>query len=103
MCNTSFFPALIVILFFSEYSSENLRCCLIITLAHTLLAPEMVMRTHGVQLMTICESLMSDMRSEGLVMLTKLVETYIRVSPTLGSETVKPVLPRIFQYVYRKN
>lgn len=55
------------------------------------------MRTNGVQIMTICDSLMADMRSEGIVMLTKVVELYIRASPVLGCETVKPVLPRIFQ------
>lgn len=47
--------------------------------------------------MTICDSLMADMRTEGIVMLTKVIENYIRVSPALGCETVKPVLPRIFQ------
>lgn len=80
-----------------EYSSENLRLCLIIVLVHTLLAPELVMRANGVQIMTICDSLMADMRTEGVVMLTKVVENYIRASPTLGCETVKPVLLRIFQ------
>lgn len=80
-----------------EYSSENLRLCLIIVLVHTLLAPELVMRANGVQIMTICDSLMADMRTEGVVMLTKVVDNYIRASPSLGCETVKPVLPRIFQ------
>lgn len=84
-------------IFFTEYSSENLRLCLIIVLAHTLLAPELVMRTNGVQIMSVCDNLMADMRTEGIVMLTKVVENYIRASPTLGCETVKPVLPRIFQ------
>lgn len=82
---------------FSEYSSENLRLCLIIVLVHTVLAPELVMRTNGVQIMTICDNLMADMRTEGVVMLTKVIENYIRASPALGCETVKPVLPRIFQ------
>lgn len=84
---------------FVEYSSENLRCYLIIILAQTLLAPELVLRSHGLQLITICDNLMSDMRSEGLVMLTRVIETFIRVSPVLGCETVKPILPRLFQYV----
>lgn len=66
-------------------------------MAHTLLAPELVMRTHGIQIITICDNLMADMRTEGIVMLTKLVETYIRALPQLGCETVKPILPRIFQ------
>lgn len=84
---------------FVEYSSENLRCYFIIILAQTLLAPELVLRSHGLQLITICDNLMSDMRSEGLVTLTRVIETFIRVSPVLGCETVKPILPRLFQYV----
>lgn len=80
-----------------EYSSENLRCCLIIIIAHMLLAPELVMRTQCSQIFQICDSLMADMRSEGVIMLCRLVETFIRASPTLGCETVKIILPRIFK------
>lgn len=82
---------------FLEYSSENLRCCLIIIIAHMLLAPELVMNTQGQHLMVICDSLMADLRFDGILLLTRLVETFIRASPVLGSETVKPILPRIFQ------
>lgn len=66
-------------------------------LAQTLLAPEMVLRTYGIEIMKICDNLMADMRSEGIVMLIRLVETFIRVSPEVGCETVKPILPRIFE------
>lgn len=90
---------MLIVFMFIEYSSENLRCYLIIILAQTLLAPELVLTSNGIQLMIICDGLMSDMRSEGIVMLTKVVETFIRVSPALGCETTKPILPRIFQYV----
>lgn len=80
-----------------EYSSENLRCCLVIILAHMLLAPDLMMKTHGIQIITICDSLMADMRSEGIIMLTRLVESFIRASPSVGCETILPILPRIFQ------
>lgn len=62
-----------------------------------LLAPDLVMRNNGIQIMTILDNLMADMREEGIIMLNKVVETFIRASPALGCETVKPILPRIFQ------
>ncbi|CAG9854440.1 unnamed protein product [Phyllotreta striolata] len=87
-------PALI------EYSTENLRQCLIICLVHLLLAPELVMRTQGIQLIQVCDGIMSDLKNEGVVMLLRLVETFLRASPGLGAESTLPILPRIFEKVY---
>lgn len=80
-----------------EYSTENLRQCLVICLAHLLLAPELVMRTHGIQLIQVLDGIMSDMKNEGIIVLMRLVETFVRALPGLGTETVVPILPRIFQ------
>lgn len=80
-----------------DYSSENLRCCLIIVMVYMLLAPDPVLSMQGHQIIVICDNLMADMRLEGVLMLTKVVETFVRASPGLGAETVKPILPRIFQ------
>lgn len=84
---------------FLEHSTENLRQCLIICLAHLLLAPELVMRTQGLQLIQVLDSIMGDMRNEGIIMLMRLVETFLRALPALGTETTVPILPRIFQWV----
>lgn len=70
---------------------------MIIIIVHTLLAPELVMRSCGLQIMTICDNLMVDMRTEGIIMVTRVVENYIRVAPGLGCDTVRPILPRIFK------
>ncbi|KAL3277503.1 hypothetical protein HHI36_012849 [Cryptolaemus montrouzieri] len=83
-----------------EYSTEAFRLCIPISLVHMLLAPELVMRSHGVQIMTICDNLMADMKNEGIVMIVRLVDTYIKACPVVGAETVLPILPRIFQGVY---
>jgi len=84
---------------FTEYSTENFRNCLYISLVHLLLAPEWVMRSQGHQLMTTCASLMGDIKNEGVVMLIRLVDSFIRALPVLGSETVMPILPKIFEWV----
>lgn len=83
-----------------EYSTENFRNCLYISLVHLLLAPEWVMRSQGHQLMTTCASLMGDIKNEGVVMLIRLVDSFIRALPVLGSETVMPILPKIFDRIY---
>lgn len=80
-----------------DYSTENLRCCIIIITAHVLLAPELVMRTYGAQLIQICDSMIADMRSEGVIIVCRMVETFIRALPVLGSETIRPILPRMFE------
>lgn len=61
-----------------------------------LLSPELVMHTHGTQIIQSCDNIMPDLNNEGIVMLMRLVETFIRAVPLLGSETVAPILPRIF-------
>lgn len=50
--------------------------------------------------MEACDSLMADMRPEGIIMLAKLVEMVIRAKPMLGCETARPLLIRIFEAVY---
>ncbi|CAH1959456.1 unnamed protein product [Acanthoscelides obtectus] len=84
-----------------EYSTEILSQCLCICLVHLLLAPELVMRTHGSQLMQTCAGIMGDLNNEGVVMLMRVVETFIRVVPSLGTATATPILPKIFQKVYQ--
>ncbi|KAK9736615.1 Importin-beta N-terminal domain [Popillia japonica] len=84
-----------------ENSSENLRLCLIICIAHMLLDPENVMQVHGRQIINACDSLMADMRPEGIIMLSKVVEMFIKAKPVLGCETVRPLLIRIFDAVYK--
>lgn len=57
------------------------------------------MRVHGRQIISACDSMMADMRPEGIVMLAKLVEMFVKAKPDVGCETVRPLLIRIFEYV----
>lgn len=82
---------------FLEYSSENLRCCLCIVQAHILLAPEQTLKAQGMPVIVACDSLLSDLRSEGIVLLMRIVETCIRAAPNIAIDTIKPILPRTFE------
>lgn len=84
-------------LFFLDYSSEAFGICVGIVTVHTLLAPELVMRSHGLQIMTVCDSMMNDLKNEAVMAIMRVVETYLRASPALGAETAMPILPRIFE------
>ncbi|XP_044757044.1 importin-11 [Coccinella septempunctata] len=83
-----------------DYSTEAFNLCITICSVHTLLAPELVMRSHGVQIMTVCNNMMADMKNEGIMSILRVAELYLRASPSLGAETVLPILPRIFEGVY---
>lgn len=80
-----------------DYSSENLRSCLCIVQAHILLAPEQTLKTQGMPTIMACDGLLSDLRSEGVVMLMRIVETCLRAAPTVAVETIKPILPKIIE------
>lgn len=74
--------------------------CLLICAAHLLLAPELVMRTHGSQIISVLNGMIGDLKNEGVVVVLRLLDTFIRVSPQLGSETVLPILTKILEYVF---
>lgn len=80
-----------------DYNSENLRCCLCIIQAHILLAPEQTLKTQGYPVIMACDALLSDLRSEGIVMMMRIVETCLRAAPTVAVETIKPILPKIIE------
>ncbi|XP_069689548.1 importin-11 isoform X2 [Periplaneta americana] len=84
-----------------EYSSENLRTCFYIIQANILLSPEEFLNVYGELIVSSCNDMLSDMRSEGIVMTMRLVEMCLRASPNLSTELVKPMLPRIFEAIYR--
>ncbi|XP_054286364.1 importin-11-like [Macrosteles quadrilineatus] len=83
-----------------ELSSENLRTCFYIIQAYILLAPEIFLQHYGEQVMRSCMYLLTDMRSEGIVMTMRLLELCLKANPTRAVTLLEPVYPRIFQAVY---
>ncbi|XP_066994048.1 importin-11 [Anabrus simplex] len=84
-----------------EFSFENLRTCFYIIQANILLAPEEFLKVYGEVVIASCNDMLSDMRSEGIVMTMRLVELCLRAAPNIATEVVKPMLPRIFEAVYK--
>lgn len=83
-----------------DQSTENFKLCLWIVIAHMLLAPDLVMKSQTFEIMTILDNHMADMKNEGILVIARLVETFIKANPNFGAEACLPVLPRIFEGVY---
>ncbi|XP_014473322.1 PREDICTED: importin-11 [Dinoponera quadriceps] len=83
-----------------DQSADNLRLCLYITQAYVLLSPQDFFTQWGSVVVEILKDLLSDLRSDGLVMAMKVFETCLRASPQQGAELIKPVLLKIFETVY---
>ncbi|PSN49429.1 Importin-11 [Blattella germanica] len=84
-----------------EFTSENLRTCFYIIQANILLSPDEFLKVYGTMIICSCNDMLSDMRSDGIVMTMRLVEMCLRAAPNVATELVKPMLPRIFQDIYR--
>ncbi|XP_044739459.1 importin-11 [Chrysoperla carnea] len=84
-----------------EDSTENLRMNLSIAQAHILLSPERTLIVQGPALINVCDSMISDLNSDGIIILMRLLETCLRAAPQISPDILKPILPRIFDGVYR--
>ncbi|XP_067143577.1 importin-11 [Centruroides vittatus] len=74
-----------------ESGTENLRICLQIAQAYILLAPKDFLQNYSKNLVDTCISFISDVRSEGIVMIMRLIELVFKVFPEEG--------PQLFQYM----
>lgn len=82
-----------------EISSENLRLCLQITTAYTLLCPQQFFSKYGSRLIETFSSLLTDMKNEGMVLVLRAVEMILRVLPSEGASLVQPLLPSMIKAV----
>ncbi|XP_011865006.1 PREDICTED: importin-11 [Vollenhovia emeryi] len=83
-----------------DQSSENLRLCLYVIQVYILLSPQDFFTQRGSVVIESLKSLLSDLRSEGKVMVLRLFEICLRASPQQGAELIKTVLLKIFEGVY---
>lgn len=82
-----------------ENSSEYIRTVFSIIQAYILLNPEVYLQQHGKKIVETCMYLLTDLRSEGVVMVMRLFESMLRSTGNNGVELIKSALPNIFKYV----
>lgn len=76
-----------------EISSENLRICLKIIEAYLLLGPNEFMERYFAKLVTSFSSLLTELRTEGIVLVLKMVEQVFKCFPIQGPEIFRSLLP----------
>lgn len=82
-----------------ELSSENLRLCLQITTAYTLLCPQQFLAKYGTRLIETFRSMMADLKNEAIVLVLRAVEMILRVLPSEGAALIQPLLPGMVKIV----
>lgn len=83
--------------FFVENSSEYIRTVFSIVQAYILLDAEQYLQQHGKKIVDTCLYLLTDLRSEGIVMVMRLFESILRSTGEKGVELIRPALPSIFK------
>lgn len=80
-----------------EYSSENIRTCFSIMQAYILLNAEVYLQQCGKDIVKTCQYLLSDLRSEGVVMIMRMYESILRSASHFGIKLIRPALKEIFE------
>ncbi|KAL1117813.1 hypothetical protein AAG570_004128 [Ranatra chinensis] len=84
-----------------ENNSEHLRLCVYIIQAYVVLSPDEFLQVYGQAIVNLCADLLTDLLSEGVVMILSLLELFIKANPTLSVNLLKPLLPKIFEVIYK--
>ena len=80
--------------------SENLRTTIYILQAYVLLCPLKVMETVGVVVVQELSSQYTDLQDEGVLMILRLVETWLRAGPPNTHQILEPLLLTIMEAVH---
>ncbi|XP_033230848.1 importin-11 isoform X2 [Belonocnema kinseyi] len=84
-----------------EMSSENMSLCLYIIQAYVFLSPQEFLRENGTVIIDTLRSILGDLRPEEVLMVMRLFEACLKASPQQATQVLKPLLPRIFESVYK--
>ena len=80
--------------------SENLRTTIYILQAYVLLCPLRVMETIGPVVVRELSSQYSDLQDEGVLMILRLVETWLRAGPPNTHQILEPLLLTVMEAVH---
>uniref|UniRef100_A0A8C4NCP5 Importin-11 n=1 Tax=Eptatretus burgeri TaxID=7764 RepID=A0A8C4NCP5_EPTBU len=80
-----------------DLGSENQKMCFQIITGYILLAPTQFLQSYGRVLCNVFCNLLSDISSEGLVLILKVVETAVRVTGEMGAVSFESLLPTVLK------
>lgn len=84
-----------------ENNLEHLRLCASVISAYVLLFPEDILQMYGETLIRIFADMLTDLRSEGIIVIMRLLELFMKVNPNRSCVLLKPLLPNIFEIIYK--
>lgn len=83
-----------------EQSSSNLRTCLAITQTYIFLCPDEFLPRYGKDIIKTCHYLLTDLRTEGVIVIYRLFLTVLRIAPKYSIELLRPYLVEVFKKYY---
>lgn len=83
-----------------EQSSTNLRTCLAITQTYIFLCPDVFLPRYGKDILKTCHYLLTDLRTEGVIVIYRLFLTILRIAPKYSIELLRPYLVEVFKKYY---
>lgn len=83
-----------------ELGSEHLRTTIYILQAYVLLCPGLVMERVGPAVVDECAKMYNDLQDDGMLMILRLVETWLRAGPPDTPEVLKPLLLIVMEAVH---
>ncbi|XP_029197189.2 importin-11-like [Acropora millepora] len=82
-----------------DFGSENLRICFAIIESYVLLDEKEFLQSVSAPVVNSCLSMLGNIKTEDGIILSKVVETVIKVSPLRGTELFAQVLLKIFHMI----
>lgn len=82
-----------------DFGSENLRICFAIIESYALLDEKEFLQAFSAPVVNACLSMLGNIKPEGGIILSRVVETVIKVSPVRGTELFAPVLLKILHMI----
>ncbi|KAL5005534.1 hypothetical protein ScPMuIL_018990 [Solemya velum] len=80
-----------------ELGTENLRVCLKIIEAYLILGPQEFMHQYSDVLVGSLSSLLTDLRTEGVVLILRVIELVFKTFPNEGPQVFRPLLPKLLK------
>ncbi|XP_078037262.1 importin beta11 [Augochlora pura] len=85
-----------------DQSGENLELCLHIVQVYAILSPQEFLSQRGVFVVETLRSIISDLKSEGVVMVFMVFDTFMCAAARQGAELIKPALVTVFENVCKE-
>lgn len=82
-----------------DLGSENLRTCFAIIESYVMLDEKEFLQNFSAPVVNACLTMLGNIKPEGAIILSRVIETVVKVSPFSGTEQFAPVLLKIFHMI----